>query len=206
MVEHGAVLGGYQATAYFYPIVRITSAPWDFYCCSTECDPDSFVGTMRQITMLELIEDVRSDENRRVVYMRGHMNGLNDPITVRISVSSSDPMASIMDLKMSYQHSAISAYGAICFWPKLGGKKQYRVFKHNGGQASYPRGKTVCAVELSSLAEERPRHHTPHPSIYSAGQKGVELVSFRNVIGVPEDAFRKRYCFLENVVYAVHVL
>lgn len=48
MAKNSVVLGGYQATAYFYPVVGMTEAPWEFYCDNRVASADSFVEDILQ--------------------------------------------------------------------------------------------------------------------------------------------------------------
>jgi hypothetical protein len=203
MAQYGVILGGNQATAFFYPIVRITSAPWDFYCDKNKCDADGFVARFKQITMFDIIEDIKADDGKRVVYFRGNVNGSNDPITVRIYISYEDVIASVLDLTMSYQHSFVATYGAVCFWPKLNEAKQYRTFTGNGGQGAYPRGKTICTAQMTKLTQVVPRSHGSAPSIYSGADKRTEVVKFKNEVRIPDEIFKHHAAMLFDVVYAV---
>lgn len=204
MSQYGVILGGIQATSFFYPIAEITSAPWDFYCDKSIYDPTSFIEKFRQITMMDMIEDVDSDDGQRVVYFRGNVNEVPDPINIRIYVSDKNVYASVLDTQKSYQQSFISPIGAVCFWPKLGSARQYRSFDKNDGLKAYPRGNTKLRIGIKSMTEVKPKIKSNLPSIYTMHDKRATSVIYENDIGIDQRAFDKLVKELKGIVYSVH--
>lgn len=154
MYKTNTVLGGIQATTFFYPIAHVTAAPWDFYCSTVGSNSDHFISMLGQITMFDKLEDIKSETGERVVYYRGNVNGTTAPVNVRIFISKRRTLEYILDLKYSYQQSIICAVGAICFWPRLAKNKQYRVFRSNAGQSLYPIGSLTGLTNVIALLKD----------------------------------------------------
>lgn len=202
MAKNCVVLGGYQATAYFYPIVGMTEAPWEFYCDDRITRVDSFVSDILQSGMHELVEDVKSQEEYRVIHIRGNINGSTHPINIRIYSAPKDVYSSILSLKSSCEQSILSAYGAVCFWPRLNSRSQYRKFVSNCGTDMYPRGRASIPLYVSSLSPVRPRLDAS-VSVYSATDKKTEVVHFDNELGFSRHEVKHGHETLSNLVYAV---
>jgi hypothetical protein len=203
MFETNTYLGGVQATSYQYAVCGVLDAPWDFFC-STECgDPALFVGQLEVLTLSEKIEHISSTEGEFDIYiLRKSVNGAHDPITMRVFVSYDHPLASILDMKTTYQHSAISAVGAVCFWPTLLSAKprEYRVFSNNVGlnkyptcQAKFKNRHTKITPASSPMSEQKRIYH---------GLSKTDSVMFDNVTKVDKALFSKRQSEMVSIVFA----
>ncbi|KAI1002596.1 hypothetical protein K3495_g5604 [Podosphaera aphanis] len=207
MASHNAVLGGFKATAYFYPVVRITGAPWDFYCDGSSSNSEHFIAILNQLTMYNVAEDVSSEDRKRVVCMTGNVNGSPNAMIIRVYVGTEHPLASILDLPTSYQQSAVTAYGAICFWPRLNAKGQFRQFASNFGGRSFPRIRTRARIQLRGMVRGMvrvtPRTESSRPSVYSTRDKKNELVILEIRLIIDNSIFDLNAGTLGEVVYAV---
>jgi hypothetical protein len=204
MFKCNCILGGIQATSLFFPIAGVTDAPWDFYCGTTDGDPDRFISEFAQITMFTKIEDIKSTTGERTVHFRGNVNGTPTPVMVRIFVAHRKAMESILELTYSYQQSYISAVGAVCYWPRLGQNRQYRIFSTNSGLKAYPTGKSKPPSNIRSMKHVTPRTTAATPSIYTANDSRIQIVAFKNEIAVADTVFAKAAQGLDKCVYAVH--
>jgi hypothetical protein len=188
MHKYSVILGGPQATAFFYPICGPTDVPWDFYCDSRKCDPQNFIDLLQQLTMYDLIEDISSDDGHRVVHFRGHASGISEAMTIRVFVSPYDTISRILNLKSSYSQSFASSTVAVCFWPKLNAAGHYRAFNNNDGLADYPVGKGVFNAAVNGLTLVKPKNPSHQPTILPIHDKRSELHVFKNLVGVnPSD-------------------
>lgn len=201
MARTGAVLGGAQATSFFYPICDWTDVPWDIFCHSSTAD--DFIQSYKQSSIPEVIEDVRSDDGMRVVHMRRSIPDCSTPVNIRIFVSNMRPLESILQLRNSYEQSVISAVDAICFWPKLVSQKMYRVFESNVGTSLYPRGKTFYEMKLDPIKKTRLRKPMQTTEIYTGLESRVENVVFRNRCDINPDHYSRLINVHKNIVWAV---
>jgi hypothetical protein len=201
MVRTGAVLGGLQATSFFYPLCDLTGAPWDIFCHTDTAD--DFITNYIQSSGSEIVEDVSADNLKRVVHLRRSVPGCSSPVNVRVFVCNSHPISSVMDLRNTYEHTVISAAGAIHFWPRLTSKRIYRVFDSNLGTSAYPRGKTFYEITSDPLHRTRPRKQMEVPEIFSGLESRVESVIFKNVCNVPNTEYCALIDSLEGIVYSV---
>jgi len=200
MYKCNTVLGGIQATAFFFPIAQVMTAPWDFYCSPVDGNPDEFISRFGQISMFDMLEDISSDTAERVVYYRGNANGTSAPINVRIFVSLKSTIESILELKFSYQQSVISAIGGICFWPRLGKHRQFRAFPSNLGQSCYPKGNTICRTHISNLRKVEARVTLNIPSVYTGYDNKIGIIIFDNETKIPKDDFAAGVSEMLNIV------
>jgi hypothetical protein len=201
MARTGAMVGGVQATSFFYPMCEVTDAPWDIYC---HCDTaDEFLTGYKQSSGCETVDDVRSDDGFRVVHMRRSVSGFRTPANIRILISHLQPMSSILNLKNSYEQTAICAAGAICFWPKLLSRNMYRTFDSNTGVAAYPRGTTFYEVKLNPIRKTHMKRPMQSTEIYTGLDSRVESVLFKNICNVSSRFYNDSIQHLEGIVYAV---
>lgn len=203
MFINNVMLGGVQSTSFFYPVCEFGSAPWDFFCSSKNDVGDKFITDMRQFSGADQVEDITATNGTRVVYFRRNINGSNQPINIRIYVSAEHPIDIILSLPMSYQQSFISAAGAVCFWPRLTGKKLYRTFELNSSRLSFPIGKTKFVSNISKLTKTTLKKPLGFPHIYTAQDNRIEIVTFRNECSFDKDIFKDKVAKLQNLVYAV---
>ena len=200
MSRTGAVLAGPQATSFFYPLCDWGDAPWDIFCHSSTAD--DFIVGYRQSSTAEQVEDVNTDDGRRVVHMRKSIAGFATPANIRILVSDTHPLASVLQMKNSYEQSVVTAAGAICFWPKLTSRGMFRVFEDNIGTSCYPRGKTFYTVTLKELKKIKLRKPMGKPEVYIGTDSRIESVIFKNVSNVDHDEHMSAVDMLENIVWA----
>ena len=201
MAKTGAILSGPQATSFFYPICNEVEAPWDIFCHSSTAE-DLIRGYMQSCSP-ELVEDSRTDNNMRVVHMRKSVPGYGSPANIRVYVSNSDPMASILSLKNTYEQTAVSAVGAVCFWPKLMSRGAYRTLDSNVGKSLYPKGRTFYEVRLSKMKKIRLRKEMDSPEVIVGLGQSVESVIFKNTSNIPDEDYSTLTEAFKNVVYAV---
>lgn len=201
MSKYKVALGGIQATAFFYQICDITSAPWDFFCHNAT--GDEFIQGFLQITLCKTLEDLRGSDGNRVVYLRKSINGLLNPANIRIYISDAQPMSSILNLKLSYEQACLFASGAIFFWPKLQQKGLYREFESNNGLKAYPKGKTIQKIEIDSLRKTSLKKPLQSPFIHTGIVDRVESVIFSNSNQISKSETQKEVKMLQNIVYAV---
>lgn len=200
MLKCKAVLGGPQATSYFYPICGPTECPWDFYCHAKF--GDAFVDGFRQMSGADMIEDVKHG-SVRLVHFRNSVNGMRDTSKIRIYISDEEPLASIFNLRSSYEQSFLSASTAVCFWPKLQSRDVYRVFESNSGQKAYPVGKTFYSIQLKSLRQTSTKRPLQAPAVYTGLETRVEYVPLDNNSKCDSRLFAKEISAMENIMYAV---
>lgn len=203
MYKSNTILGGIQATAFFFPIAHVTTAPWDFYCSPVDGDPDDFINTFGQMTMFDKLEDIGSNTGERIVYYRGNANGTTAPINIRIFVSLRSTIESILELKFSYQQSFMSGLAAVCFWPRLGKHRQFRVFESNLGQSIYPKGNTICRTHISNFTKVEPRTALTIPSVYTAYDNKISVVIFSNEIKISKSDLACGVAEIKGIVYSV---
>jgi hypothetical protein len=203
MFRYKVALGGIQATSFFYPLCTFSQSPWDFFCSNKNDMGDKFVTDLIQFSGLDLIEDLKSDTKERVVYFRGTVNGTDEPINVRVYISDTDPMQSVLNYEMSYQQTFVSPVAAVCFWPRLNRKSYYRVFKSNSSQREYPTGKTVVTVNMRKMSRTTVKNPQSTPSIYTGVLDRVEVVVFKNELKLDKNVFNKQASKIQSIVYAV---
>ena len=180
MAQHNVVLGGYQATAFFYPTVQIAPAPWDFYCSRLEGNPNEFVTTLKSLTIFDTVEDISSDDGKRVVCLRSNMSGSADPVNIRVYIPKTSPYVSVLNLPMSHQQSTLGPYDAVCFWPRLTSRFQHREFRGNSGHRAFPQTATVFPTNLARMTRVSLRHEARKVSVYSSEDNRTEVVPFKN--------------------------
>jgi hypothetical protein len=202
MFMHRVVLGGIQATSYFYPLCEFVDAPWDFFCCN-RYDSDSFITEITQSCGLDLVENITADNGTRVVYFRRNLNGEKRPINIRVYISDDEPLHSILSQQMSYQQSFVSAAGAVCFWPRLNKKRVYRRFDLNNTRLVFPTGRTALTINMQKMSRTTPKNPSSTPSIYNTSDNRTETVVFKNKCGADKVSFKKETKRIENIVYAV---
>lgn len=203
MFRNKVVLGGVQATSFFYPMCTFTQAPWDFFCPSKGGMGDDFVNGLVQFSGLDVLEDLTSGDGTRVVYLRGSVNGTTEPINVRVYISSENPIQCVFNYEMSYQQTFISPVAAVCFWPRLNKKGYYRVFKSNTSQHEFPRGKTVFTVNIKKMSKTHPKVVQTTPSIYNGISDRIEAVIFKNELKLDKVIYKAEASKIESIVYAV---
>jgi hypothetical protein len=201
---YGVILGGAQATSFFYPICNPPDSPWDFFYDSRNGDPDGFISLFMQLTMYDTIEDISSDGGHRVVHLRGNGSTMKGPINVRIFVSPYDTISRVLSFKVSHLQSFVSSTMAVCFWPRLTARNTFREFESNNGFDVYPSGKTVCLTKISGLSLVKPRVTMSRPSIYSIEDKRTEFIVFENVLKIPSREFNKSVEQIKQSHYAVY--
>jgi hypothetical protein len=202
MFIHRVILGGIQATSYFYPLCEFVDAPWDFFCCN-RYDSDGFITEISQSCGLDLVEDISADNRTRVVYFRRNLNGNTKPINVRIFICDDEPFYCILSQPMTYQQSFVSPVGAMCFWPRLNKKRLYRRFDLNNTRLFFPVGRTALTINMQKMSRTVPKNPSTTPSIYNAKDNRTEMIIFKNKCGADKVSFKKETKKLENVVYAV---
>ena len=202
MSKYKAVLGGIQATAFFYPVCGITGAPWDFFCDAKKAD--EFINRFPQVTNAELLEDLCGDSGHRVAYFRKNVSGFDSVINIRVFVSESQPIASILDLKCSYEQACISICGAVFFWPKLQQRGLYRSFDSNIGLTQYPRGKSIHSIHTGSMKKTTLKRPSEFPSVYTGIVERVEAIVFSSKSKSVQGEMDKEVRNLQEIVYAVH--
>jgi hypothetical protein len=203
MFDTNTYLGGMQATSFQYAICGVLDAPWDFFCSSQEGDPGSFVEQLAILTLSDKVEHIRSVEGDFDIHIfRKSLNGTLDPITMRVFVCKDHPLKSILDMKTTYQQSAMSAVGTICLWPELLSSKprQYRIFEGNAGLNKYPTCKTKFKNRHTKLAHASSNMHAD-TRVYTGLEK-IDCVMFDNVVGLDRDLFHKRQNEMRSIVYA----
>lgn len=203
MFKYKVALGGIQATSFFYPLCTFSEAPWDFFCSDKNDMGDKFVDDLIKFSGLDLIEDLKSDTKQRVVYFRGAVDGTGQPINVRVFISDTDPMQSILSYEMSYQQTYISVVAAVCFWPRLNKQNYYRVFKSNLSQREYPTGKTVTTIDMKKMSRTTVKNPKSAPSIYMGVLDRVEVIVFKNELKLDKNVFNKQASKIRSMVYAV---
>lgn len=103
------ILGGLQATSFFYPLVNFTQSAWDFYYDSREESFQIFIDGINQITMHDVLQDTKN-AGYRIFHMRGSVNGSYHPIDGCIYCRPVDPYTSLLLLPFSHQHSMLTSY------------------------------------------------------------------------------------------------
>jgi hypothetical protein len=203
MFETNTYLGGIQATSFQYAICGVLDAPWDFFCSARYGNPSSFVGQLEILTLSEKIEHMKSTDGEFDIHIyRKSLNGARDPITMRVFVCQDHPLQSILDMKTTYQQSAMSAVGTICFWPDLLSSKprQYRAFDGNAGLNKYPVFKSRFKNRHTKIAPATSPLHE-NKRIYSGLDK-VDSVMFDNVTNIDKNTFAKVQDEMKSIVYA----
>lgn len=203
MFVNNVVLGGVQATSFFYPLCEFSDAPWDFFCCNRDGQSDSFVTQLTQSGGLDLVEQVNADNGNKVVYLRRNINGSDQPINIRVYISSEHPLQVVLSQPVSYQQSYISAVGAVCFWPRLNRKRLCRQFTSNVTKFTFPSGKSKHKINIKKMSNTVPRNPSDTPSIYTGADSRIEIVTFRNACNLDKKLFNKEVESMTNVVYAV---
>jgi len=201
MIRCGAMIGGPNATSFFYPICEMTGCPWYIFCHKEKAD--TFVNTYRNSSGADFIEDTGISKDSRVVHFRKSNNGMEKACNVSIYISERDPLESILNLKNSYDQTAISGVGAICFWPKLQSNGMYRVFDSNTGLMDYPKGNTFHQTIISPGKRAIMKKSLTTPSIYSGVSSREEIVVFKNVSNIDNVIFSHKLKELQNIVYSV---
>ncbi len=204
MSKYGAILGGIQATSYFYPIADITGASWDFFCTIESNKYDNFSTEFRQYSGANLLEDIRHGNDKRVMYLRKSMNGSQAPINIRIIGTKGPPLAMILELRESYRQSYISSVVAMCFWPSLMKRSQYRVLESNRGLDGYPLSKTSVATTINKrLNQIRRKEPQKVPSVHVATDDRVESVVFEDVDYIDKATHKTMSSTYINTVYSI---
>lgn len=203
MLETNTYLGGIQATSYHYAVCGVLDAPWDFFCSTRHGDPATFAAQLQVLTLSSKVEHMHSVEGDFDVYIfRKSLNGTHDPITMRVFVSEDHPLASILDMKTTYQQSAISATGTVCFWPDLLSVKprEYRIFEGNQGLNKYPTCKSKFKNRHTKIIPAATPLHG-NKRIYSGVSK-TDNVMFENATNMNQALFNTRQRELVSMVYA----
>lgn len=203
MFTNNVVLGGVQATSFFYPLCEFSDAPWDFFCCNNDGQSESFLAQLIQSSGLDLIEQVTADNGNKVAYLRRSMNGSDQPINVRVYASNEHPIQLILSQPVSYQQSYISAVGAVCFWPRLNRKRLCRQFTSNVSKMTFPSGKSKYTINIKKMSNTALKNPSNVPSIYTGADNRIEIVTFNNVCKLDKGLFKKEVEAMTNVVYAV---
>lgn len=203
MFANGVLLGGVQATSFFYPLCQFSDAPWDFFCSNKDGADESFINSLTESGVLEHIEEVNASNGVRVMYYRRTMNGVEQPINIRVYICEDNPLQCILSQTMSYQQSYISAVGAVCFWPRLNRKRLCRQFDTNASRLSFPSGKTKCKINIKRMSVAVPKKTSDTPSIYTGHDDRIEIVTFKNVCNLDKKLFEKQVHSMQSIVYAV---
>lgn len=201
MSKSGAMIGGAQATSFFYPICQVTDCPYIIFCHSETAD--EFINIYRSTSGVDLIEDLGSTMTTRAVHFRKSINGMKKPASIVIYVSKRHPLESILSLKNSYEQTAISAVGAICFWPKLQSQGLYRVFDLNPGLTDYPKGNVFYQMVISPGKKAITKKPMTQPSIYNRISAREEIVVFKNACNIDNVIYNQKLVELQNIVYCV---
>jgi len=203
MARYNVILGGPQATSFFYPVCEFTDCPWDLFCDTKYVD--KFITSYKSSSGSDLIEDVdNGDMGCRVTHMRRSINGSKSSCSIRILSSSRDPMEMILGLKASYEQSAVTHSYAIFFWPKLQQRGLYRLFNDNDGLSIFPKGKTFYQTRVSPGRKTSLKNPTTQPSVYSGIEDRIETVVFQNTEGLDSEEYEKSVSNMKGIVYAVH--
>lgn len=202
MSNYGVILGGIQATSFFYPVCDFADAPWDFFCCNLN-GADRFIIDMTQFAGVDLIEDVRASNGTRVVYFRRSLNGESQPLNIRVYISNQHPLELVLTQPSSYQQTFICPYAAVCFWPRLNKKGLYRSFESNVNQFNFPSGKTKLRIQMKKLSRTVPKKPSSHPSIYTSKDERTEIITFKNECNIDKTLFKRETTKIQNIVYAV---
>lgn len=203
MMRLGAVIGGPQATSFFYPICEITDCPWDIFCPQETAE--EFLRIYQSSSLAESVEQVGLNSKGRpyVVHFRKPINGMPKPCGIRVYVSNKHPMDSILSLKNSFEQTAVSASVAICFWPKLQSSGLYRTFESNSGLTQYPKGKTFYQLTVSPGKKTSLKQSMNIPSIYNGTNTRVETVVFKNTCSINNEIYSSSIKDIQNIVYCV---
>lgn len=202
MFNHKVVLGGIQATSFFYPLCDLSDAPWDFFCCN-RYDSDAFITSVKQSCGMDMIEELSSDNGVRVVYFRRNANGVSKPINIRVYISDDEPLQMVLSQPMSYQQSFVSAVGAVCFWPRLNSKGLCRQFEKNVSKFNFPSGKSKLTINMKKMSRTKPKNPSSGVSIYTAGDDRTETICFENVCKLDKVLFKKEIKKIQSIAYAV---
>lgn len=200
MLRCGVVLGGIQATSFLYPKCEVEDAPWDFFC--RQDSGNDFVDGFKHVSNAEPVEDMSTGDNKRVVCLRRHVDGVPKPINIRIYISLAHPYDSVLSLKNSYEHTILSPVGVFCLWPKLLSQNRYRAFGQNEGTERYPMGKAKYHVKINKMALVVPKGSTPEPRVHIGITDKVEVVMLKNN-GCDKKLFERCANEMRNIVYAV---
>lgn len=201
MMRHDALVSGPQATSFFYPICEFNSCPWDIFCSLKESE--RFVDGYKSSSGSDVIEDIRTEDGTRVVHFRRSLNGMEDCCKIRVFIRDRHPLESVLDMKNSYEQSAIMAVGAVCFWPRLQDSSLYRVFVENPGVKDYPKGNSFYESSIRVGKKTSLRKPMEAPSIYSGLEKRTESVIFKNTCNLNPEQYLEKVDALKSIVYCV---
>lgn len=204
MYDCNAVLGGFQATSFFFPVVTAISAPWDFYCSNANGDPSEFILRVDEITGFDMIEDKSFVTGERTVHYRGNFTDLDEMLDIRIFISNRSAMEMILDLESSLEQSAITATVGICFWPRLTTQRQYKVFEYNGGHDDYPIASMIARPKITNMNRVRRKSSYDEPVIYGALDKKMRIEVFDNEIDISQESYDFSLACMTGIVYAVY--
>lgn len=199
MYRTNAILGGIQATAFLFFADYINGAPWDFYCSLTDGSPDKFVASFETITTFKHIEYKYHDTGHTIIYYRSYANDVN----ARIFIGPKTCMESILDLKYSYEQTAISAVAAISFWPRLNKLNQFLLFKSNPGHSSYLHSNITYIYSITDMRKVRRMNSLTQPSMYSVEDDKAYVVIFDNKISVNQRQYAKTVNSIRGLIYCV---
>lgn len=201
MSRCGAMIGGVQATSFFYPICQVPDCPYVIFCHNDTAD--DFINIYRSTSGADMIEDLGNVKTNRAVHFRKSINGMKKPASIIIYASNKHPLESILSLKNSYEQTAISAVGAICFWPVLQSKKLYRVFDLNPGLIEYPKGNVFYQIIISPGKKAVTKKPMTSPSVYNGISTREEIVVFKNIYSIDNVIYKQKLTELQNIVYCV---
>ena len=204
MGKYNVILGGPQATSFFYPVCEPEDYPWDFYCPLDNAD--EFSREYKVSSQCDWIEDTGANTKSRVIYLRRTSNAQRDTCicNIRIFASLSHPVQCILDLQCTYEHTLISIQAAICFWPHLLEKNLYRRLDANPGHKDFPRGNTKYRMKIYDLSLTHMKKAMNSPIIYNGIEKRVESIVFPNSRSMNEKLFDQKLTELRHIVYCVY--
>jgi len=206
MLRYEIILGGIQATSFFYPLCELFDAPWDFFHKNSGNDmvEQDIISTLTGLCGLNKIESVSSDNKLMVIYFTITIKNSRKPTNVRLFISNEPPIASILEYRHSYNQSFISPSIAVCFWPRLNERGLYRVFDRNTDLDRYPVGTTVFETSMKSMRKAKPRAPQPIPNVHYGMDTRIEYTKMENVCDFDTATFGITYNYYTNIVYAIY--
>lgn len=168
------VLGEFQATSLFYPVSRVESHPWDFYDTRGTHAVD-MPAAASAATRADRVERNPGDEWNLSVLQKS-VNGSEAPVTIMIYGHPRPSIASILNMKLSCQHSFIASYDAACIWPQLNYRKRLRIFESVMPRKAFPASRAVVSESVSGMTIEQSRLSSDSIRIRTTSDSSVDVL------------------------------